>query len=115
MISSIPAATHSSTMSWMLGTSTSGSISLGIAFVAGRNRVPSPATGSTALRTFVLSFIARPILSPLPARATGNGGRRLRRPGRRWFGHPVHDAQDLGHRFVEGGRDLFPLRQPAQR
>jgi hypothetical protein len=31
--------------------STTGNISFGIAFVAGRNRVPSPATGKTALRT----------------------------------------------------------------
>src|SRR5262245_11050672 len=53
MISSMPAATHSSTISWMLGVSTIGSISFGIAFVAGRNRVPRPATGSTALRTFL--------------------------------------------------------------
>ena len=33
------------------GLSTSGSISFGWAFVAGRNRVPSPAAGKTALRT----------------------------------------------------------------
>ena len=52
MTSSMPAATHSSTMIWMLGTSTSGNISLGTALVAGRNRVPRPATGTTALRTF---------------------------------------------------------------
>jgi hypothetical protein len=36
MTSSIPAATHSSTMIWMLGTSTSGSISFGTALVAGK-------------------------------------------------------------------------------
>src|SRR5262250_2637653 len=30
-----------------------GSISLGMVFVAGRKRVPSPATGITALRTFI--------------------------------------------------------------
>src|ERR1035437_8803660 len=35
----------------MMGLSTSGSISLGWALVAGRNRVPSPAAGNTALRT----------------------------------------------------------------
>src|ERR1035441_6866415 len=35
----------------MIGLSTIGSISLGIAFVAGRKRVPSPAAGKTALRT----------------------------------------------------------------
>jgi hypothetical protein len=32
----------------MAGLSTTGSISFGIAFVAGRNRVPSPAAGMTA-------------------------------------------------------------------
>src|SRR5215469_1276347 len=36
----------------MSGLSTNGSISLGCALVAGRNRVPSPAAGKTALRTF---------------------------------------------------------------
>src|SRR5579863_2702854 len=42
----------------MSGLSTTGSISLGCAFVAGRKRVPRPAAGKTALRTrFVLSGI----------------------------------------------------------
>jgi hypothetical protein len=36
----------------MSGLSTSGSISFGEAFVAGRKRVPSPAAGNTALRIF---------------------------------------------------------------
>ena len=49
--SSIPAATASSTTYWMAGRSTIGSISLGIDLVAGRNRVPRPAAGMTALRT----------------------------------------------------------------
>src|SRR5947199_3823448 len=35
----------------MIGLSTSGSISFGWAFVAGRNRVPRPAAGKTAFRT----------------------------------------------------------------
>jgi hypothetical protein len=44
--------------------STTGSISFGIAFVAGRNRVPNPATGSTALRTrfgfpFIVQFLCK--------------------------------------------------------
>src|SRR5207344_3031617 len=47
--SSRPAATASSTTYWMAGLSTTGSISLGVALVAGRNRVPSPAAGMTAL------------------------------------------------------------------
>jgi hypothetical protein len=32
-----------------------GSISFGLALVAGRKRVPSPATGNTALRTLSMS------------------------------------------------------------
>src|SRR6185369_1070759 len=44
-----PAATASSTTYWMAGLSTTGSISFGIALVAGRKRVPSPAAGITAL------------------------------------------------------------------
>src|SRR5271170_1650439 len=48
---SMPAWRASSTTCWISGLSTTGSISLGIALVAGRKRVPRPATGSTALRT----------------------------------------------------------------
>src|SRR6266849_6588815 len=54
MISDNPEATASSTTYWIVGLSTSGSISLGWALVAGRNRVPSPAAGNTALRTFMV-------------------------------------------------------------
>src|SRR5438876_1930504 len=51
MISSSPEATASSITYWMVGLSTSGSISFGCALVAGRKRVPSPAAGKTPLRT----------------------------------------------------------------
>src|SRR5581483_8449460 len=51
MMLSRPEATASSTPYWMIGLSTSGSISFGCAFVAGRKRVPRPAAGNTALRT----------------------------------------------------------------
>ena len=47
---SMPAARASSIAYWISGLSTIGSISLAIALVAGRNRVPRPATGRTALR-----------------------------------------------------------------
>src|SRR5580693_8776750 len=50
-----PAATASSTTYWIAGLSTTGSISLGVAFVAGRNRVPRPAAGTTALVTGPMS------------------------------------------------------------
>src|SRR5262249_54995915 len=53
MISSSPEATASSTTYWMVGLSTSGSISLGWALVTGRKRVPRPAAGNTPLRTFI--------------------------------------------------------------
>jgi len=47
-----PDATASSMAYWMIGLSTSGSISLGWALVAGRKRVPRPAAGKMALRSF---------------------------------------------------------------
>src|SRR5690606_36302746 len=43
-----PATIASSTAYWISGLSTIGSISLGLAFVAGRKRVPRAATGKTA-------------------------------------------------------------------
>ena len=52
-MSSIPAATASSTTHWIDGRSTTVSISFGMALVAGRKRVPSPAAGITAVRTLV--------------------------------------------------------------
>src|SRR5262249_18822634 len=50
---SIPASLASSTTYWIKGLSTIVSISFGIALVAGRTRVPRPATGKTALRIFM--------------------------------------------------------------
>src|SRR5438132_5647874 len=49
----MPDSTAPSTMYWMTGLSTIGSISLGTALEAGRKRVPRPAAGITALRTRV--------------------------------------------------------------
>src|SRR5882762_8545262 len=57
---SIPASLASSTAYWMTGLSTTGSISLGTALVAGRKRVPMPATGKTALRTGFMADIHFP-------------------------------------------------------
>src|SRR5581483_4258770 len=45
-----PALIASATAYWISGLSTIGSISFALAFVAGRKRVPRPATGKTALR-----------------------------------------------------------------
>src|SRR6202163_197666 len=57
MMFDTPECRASSTPYWMIGLSTSGSISLGCAFVAGRKRVPRPAAGKTALRTFAAGIV----------------------------------------------------------
>src|SRR3954471_18537417 len=69
--SSRTARTHSSTTYWMAGLSTTGSISLGVALVAGRNLVPRPAAGMTAL-------VTRELMSSTLTRHVG-GRRRCRR------------------------------------
>src|SRR6185436_2922355 len=58
IMSVIPAAAASSTAYWISGLSTIGSISFGLAFVAGRNRVPSPATGNTAFVIFRIEHLS---------------------------------------------------------
>src|SRR6516164_7794550 len=67
-----PAASASSTAYWMSGLSTTGSISLGLALVAGRKRVPRPATGNTAVRITDLDvdLIA---ISPCPQLPSSRG------------------------------------------
>src|SRR5690606_22525589 len=61
-----PAESASSAAYWISGLSTIGNISFGLALVAGRNRVPRPATGNTAVRisltwlTSRLHWIERP-------------------------------------------------------
>src|SRR4051795_12090177 len=62
-MSSSPASTASSTTYWMAGLSTTGNISLGVALVAGRNLVPSPAAGITAFVT-LMSAPYGPRVSP---------------------------------------------------
>ena len=52
---SMPAAAASSSAYWIIGRSTTGSISFGIALVAGSMRVPSPATGKTTLRILAIT------------------------------------------------------------
>ncbi|MBA7602261.1 hypothetical protein ES703_09347 [subsurface metagenome] len=63
MICFMPEATASSTTCWIMGLSARGSISLGMALVAGRNLVPQPPAGITALRiSITLSFYMKPSL-----------------------------------------------------
>ena len=56
---SIPAPTASSMISCSAGVSMIGSSSLGTALVAGRNRVPMPAAGMTAVRTWIPALQGR--------------------------------------------------------
>src|SRR3954453_14264288 len=65
----MPASLASSTTYWINGLSTIVSISFGIALVAGRKRVPRPATGKTA---FLTLFISSPGGLAMP----GSSGRR---------------------------------------
>jgi hypothetical protein len=51
IISSIPASRASSTAYWISGRSTIVNISFGMVLVAGKSRVPRPATGKTAFLT----------------------------------------------------------------
>src|ERR1700690_3904979 len=53
----MPAALASSTAYWIRGLSTTGSISFGIALVAGRKRAPRPPTGKMALRTGLIVML----------------------------------------------------------
>src|SRR6266571_6745361 len=74
-MSVMPAATASSTTYWIAGLSTTGSISFGCAFVAGRKRVPRPAAGMTAFVTDMVD----PRVGPLSLRTVGIVGNRGRR------------------------------------
>src|SRR5471032_456089 len=56
IISVMPAATASSTAYWISGLSTMGSISFGCSLVAGRKRLPRPATGNTAFLILDMIF-----------------------------------------------------------
>ena len=56
-ISVIPDFTASSTIYWIAGLSTIGSISFGIALVAGKTLVPSPAAGITAFLIFIINLL----------------------------------------------------------
>src|SRR5256885_17088068 len=71
---SIPLAIASSTPYWIVGLSTSGSISLGCALVTGRKRLPRPAAGKIALRTGGIGIednLSRGHRGWYPARARG--------------------------------------------
>src|SRR5579862_8174119 len=66
-----PASSASSTAYWIRGLSTTGSISFGLALVAGRKRVPRPATGNTAVRMAGCDLMRKPRKGSVPDRLIG--------------------------------------------
>src|SRR5258708_6062025 len=101
---SIPLAIASSTPYWIVGLSTSGSISFGWALVTGRNRVPRPAAGKIALRTVMvdnLSVVDWRQRSARPrAHHRARGGRAPHHDARRREGR----VRDSGDDRPDGGR-----------
>src|SRR6266536_1578587 len=116
-MSSSPAFTACSTTNWMAGLSTIGSISLGWDFVAGRNRVPSPAAGITAFLMRMRSSRGRGELGVYPTRPPSNrppGLVRLRSPDARtgiWYGRSVDAVAGAVRSPVrrEAGKLLVPV------
>src|ERR1700691_811396 len=91
--SSRPALTASSTTYWMAGLSTTGSISLGVALVAGRNRVPRPAAGTTALVTAAKSAMQATLAVATPR----HGHPVVGWPYQRVAGHKTRAAPSGAH------------------
>src|SRR5215472_6940921 len=99
-----PADRASSTPYWMLGLSTRGSISLGWALVAGRKRVPNPAAGNTALRTFIISavfgrqssLVSQKVIVPLTRISPKVGCHILRLFGQKWRWLPPPPVRAAG-------------------
>src|SRR5581483_9710873 len=84
---SMPACRASSTTCWISGRSTTVSISFGIALVAGRKRVPRPATGKMALR---IRFIMRRCVPAIPLSRCYLRSKTMRPVGRPWeSGRPL--------------------------
>src|SRR5690242_1368041 len=117
-----PADTASSTTYWMAGLSTTGSSSLGTALVAGRNRVPRPAAGMTALVHPVAAAPA-PVLSMLDTLAGSAAWPRPRpgeqgkpgAPGGPWEGAPVNEVSSAGAAGVAAGKRALRARLLAAR
>ena len=94
-----PEATASSMTYWMMGLSTSGSISLGWALVAGRKRVPSPAAGKTAFLIFCMAADASttPSLPILRVALAAGTPATLERPPS-WACYPPDSIEGVKHR-----------------
>src|SRR5581483_9212041 len=118
-----PAASASSTAYWMSGLSTTGSISFGLALVAGRKRVPRPATGNTAVRITDFGIVlikllqqrrldTPPSLTVTPEQATCRRPRRHDSPAR--SAHLNTDGCMLSHERHFGQRQYQPTLSRPQ-
>src|SRR5690606_15707204 len=90
-----PAASASSAAYWISGLSTIGNISLGLALVAGKNRVPRPATGKTAVRISVVATFATARLHFKCKGREADDIARHRRPGHEAGAGEVPSARSL--------------------
>src|ERR1700722_20280256 len=95
----MPEFMASSTPYWMRGLSTRGSISFGWALVAGRNRVPSPAAGKTALRT--LGIIRTIVSEREDCEKLGSREDQLPSPGRQRAGVFLKIGEQLSGRQLK--------------
>src|SRR5450432_2176835 len=115
IMSVMPAAAASSTAYWISGLSTIGSISFGLAFVAGRKRLPSPATGNTALVTLLNAidqFLESVFIEDRDAEFSGAIEFAARiRPGHQKRCLPGDAARDLPAQAL----DMLPGRFPRHR
>src|SRR5258708_1873661 len=117
---SMPLAMASSTPYWIVGLSTSGSISFGCALVTGRNRVPSPAAGKIAFLTGGIPIrdnlsVGSTLRPPAGTGGTAPAGRRGRSH------HPAcrrrRDVRDAGDDRPDGDNQpplggTSPARRP---
>src|SRR5208283_4440696 len=107
---STPASRASSTMYCRIGRSTTVNISLGTALVAGRKRVPRPATGRTALRIGLFMNV-HPLRSP--GRALDRSGENLLSLNRSGCGSPCGRVR-AGHDNAVAQRMTCGTRSQAE-
>src|SRR6267143_4763628 len=117
--SSIPLAMASSTPYWIVGLSTSGSISFGWALVTGRNRVPRPAAGKIAFLTpcaVITDNLSVGDVRRYPARARGTvGAGRRRRPHHPPRGRQGHLLNPRDDRAAGGGQPQVATGRASRR
>src|SRR2546425_10571996 len=98
-----PALMASCTAYWMSGLSTTGNISFGLALVAGRKRVPRPATGNTAVRMadfelVLIEILRAPSSPPRPHEALAGVACSVRSAHLKTAGRMLSQERHFGQR-----------------